>query len=232
MSVEAREAAGPFAAATPRKLAAWLVFVGLIIAVNYAGTYATSTKTDPNELYRTSTAVGSAAVYALFLGVVLLIARGAPSLLALARPASWPRALLLALGVLAASYLVIAIVLDPILHGGREQGVVPTHWQPSHAAAYIANWIVVAGVAPAVEELTYRGLGLSLLAARFGTRAGIVLVGLLFAASHGLLQAFPELALLGAALAWLRLRTGSVYPGMVVHAAFNSIALAYVFVHR
>ena len=29
----------------------------------------------------------------------------------------------------------------------------------------------------------------------------------------------------GAGLAFLRSRTGSVYPGMVVHGAFNSIAL-------
>jgi membrane protease YdiL (CAAX protease family) len=31
----------------------------------------------------------------------------------------------------------------------------------------------------------------------------------------------------GIALAWLRDRTESVYPGMVVHALFNGIALAF-----
>ena len=58
---------------------------------------------------------------------------------------------------------------------------------------------------------------------------GIIATGLLFAASHGLVQAFPELAALGFALAWLRQRTDSVYPGMLVHGTFNSLALAAVF---
>ena len=31
----------------------------------------------------------------------------------------------------------------------------------------------------------------------------------------------------GAALAYVRDRTDSVYPGMVVHASFNAVALAY-----
>jgi membrane protease YdiL (CAAX protease family) len=111
------------------------------------------------------------------------------------------------------------------LHGGREQGLTPTAWEPSHAGAYIANAVVVAGLAPIVEELTYRGLGYSLLE-RYGRSVAIVTVGLCFALDHGLVQAFPELAIFGCALAWLRMRTTSVYPGMLLHATFNGIALA------
>ena len=79
-------------------------------------------------------------------------------------------------------------------------------------------------VAPVVEELTYRGLGYSLLE-RYGRWFAIVTVGCVFALDHGLVQAFPELALFGCALAWLRMRTTSVYPGMLLHATFNGIAL-------
>lgn len=213
-----------------RKLGFWLALVAVLIAQGYAGNYASSAPKNPNVLYEYSTAVGDAAVYLVLLILVLWIAGWRRELLAMRRPDSWARALGLAFVVLTASYLVIALLLDPFLHGGREQGVVPTHWLPAHAAAYAANWLVVAGVAPIVEELTYRGLGYSLVAARYGKWAAIFGVGLLFAASHGLIQAFPELATLGFALAWLRARTASVYPGMLVHAAFNSIALAYVFV--
>jgi membrane protease YdiL (CAAX protease family) len=39
-------------------------------------------------------------------------------------------------------------------------------------------------------------------------------------------RAFPELAVFGSALAWLRSKTNSVYVGMLVHSAFNGIALA------
>jgi membrane protease YdiL (CAAX protease family) len=175
-------------------------------------------------LYRYSTAIGSAVVYVVLLLIVLAIAGLRLDLLALRRPPSWGRALGLAVLLLIGTYIVVGL-LDPLLHGGREQGLTPSRWQPSHAGAYAANVVVVAGLAPLVEELTYRGLGYSLLA-RYGRWTAIVVVGLCFALDHGLVQAFPELALFGCALAWLRMRTGSVYPGMVLHAAFNGIALA------
>ena len=212
-----------------RKLVAWLVMVGLLISLGYASTFAASGTKNTNELYDYSTAVGGIFEYAVILALVIWIAGSSRELLALGRPESWPGALRLAAAVLFASFLVIEFLLDPLLHGGREQGVVPTHWLPAHAGAFAANWVVVAALAPFVEELTYRGLGFSLLVARYGKWGAIASVGLLFAASHGLVQAFPELATLGCALAWLRWRTKSIYPGMLVHAAFNSIALALVF---
>lgn len=212
-----------------RRLVAWSGLAAALVVIGYIGTIGAGGTKNTDVLYRYSTAVGDTVVYAVILAIVLWIAGGSRELLALARPRSWLRALGIAAGVLVVSFLVIDFMLDPFLHGGREQGVVPTHWMPAHAAAYAVNWLVVAGVAPVVEELTYRGLGYTLLAARYGKWTGIIAVGLLFAGAHGLVQAFPELALLGGALAWLRWRTASVYPGMVVHAAFNSIALAYVF---
>ena len=52
-----------------------------------------------------------------------------------------------------------------------EQGLVPDGWDSSRAGAFVAFFLVVTFVAPAVEELTYRGLGISLLAA-LGLDAG------------------------------------------------------------
>ena len=107
---------------------------------------------------------------------------------------------------------------------------MPTHWEPAHAAAYAANWVVVAGVAPVVEELTYRGLGFSLIAERFGKWLAIVAIGLLFAASHGLFQAFPELAMLGCGARLAAVEDAQRLPGDArARASFNSIALAVVF---
>jgi membrane protease YdiL (CAAX protease family) len=212
-----------------QKRAAWLTLALVLVALGYLENLGAATTKNTDVLYHYSTAVGDTVVYGLILAIVVWIAGSSRELLALRRPWSWPRSLGIAAAVLLASFLVIDFMLDPFLHGGREQGVVPTHWMPSHAAAYALNWVVVAGVAPVVEETTYRGLGYSLLSARYGKWPAIVAVGVLFAGAHGLVQAFPELAVLGSALAWLRWRTDSIYPGMAVHAAFNSIALAYVF---
>jgi len=86
--------------------------------------------------------------------------------------------------------------------------------------------VLFAVVAPIVEELTFRGLGQSLLAF-LGRWPSILLVGLAFGLAHGLLEALLVLVPFGVALAWLRDRTDSVYPGMIVHALFNGIALAF-----
>jgi membrane protease YdiL (CAAX protease family) len=77
---------------------------------------------------------------------------------------------------------------------------------------------------PFVEELTYRGLGYSLLR-RLGTWPAILLVGLLFGLAHGLVLALPIIVAFGSVLAWVRARTDSVFPGMLLHATFNLIAL-------
>jgi hypothetical protein len=108
---------------------------------------------------------------------------------------------------------------------GKEQGLTPTHWEPAHAGAFAANLVLFALVAPLVEELTFRGLGQSLL--RFlGRWPSIALTGISFGLAHGLVEALLVLVPFGIALAWLRDRTRSVYPGMVVHGLFNALALA------
>jgi membrane protease YdiL (CAAX protease family) len=219
--------------ATSGKLAGFLVLVGTVSALNYLANYAggTSKSETDTALFHYSTAVGAVIIYAIILAAVLWLAgRPRRPILALRPPRSWPRAIGLAVVTLLVAGFVIAIV-DSYLHGGREQGVVPKHFLHGHAAAYAVNWLVIAGVAPFVEEVTYRGLGYTLFAARWGVPVAIVGTGLLFAASHGLVDALPELAIFGFALAWLRSRLDSVYPGMLVHSAFNSFALASVFWH-
>jgi uncharacterized protein len=214
------------------KLVAWLGVVGCLIALNYVGEYATQ----PNkaetkvQFYKYSTAVGGLFEYAILLVIVCWIAGWRGELLAWRRPKRWLTALGWAVLVL---FCVIVVngLIDPFLHAGREQGAIPPHWEPAHAGAYLANWLVVAGAAPFVEETTFRGLGGSLIYARWGSAVSIVAIGLLFGLAHGLLQALPELAIFGGALMWLRLRVDSTYPGMLVHSAFNSIALAAVFWH-
>ena len=60
---------------------------------------------------------------------------------------------------------------------------------------------------------------------RFGRWPAIIGIGIAFGLAHGLLLSLPVLAFFGWVLAWIRARTGSVYPGMVLHGLFNLIAL-------
>lgn len=206
------------------KLYAYLAFVGVFAALNYASRLVPN-KPDRNVLYTWSAAIGGLVQLAIVLGIVLAIARDRPKdeYLGLRRPSSWGLAAGLIVLVLIGVFALSAI-LSPLLHPGEEQGLVPKTWHPDRAAPFVANFLVVAVLAPIVEEITFRGLGYKLLEP-FGKWTAILLVGLLFGLAHGLVEALPILAAFGAGLAYVRMRTGSVYPGMIVHGAFNSLVL-------
>jgi membrane protease YdiL (CAAX protease family) len=204
------------------RLVAWLGFVGILTILAYAARAAAGPP-EKNVVYDYGLAITGLVQYAIVLGVVLLIARGRFELLALNRPRSWATALGLSLALLIGIYVFVAI-LDQFLRAGEEQGLTPSGWQPDRAAAFAVNFAVIVGVAPFVEELTFRGLGYSLLE-HLGRWTAIFVIGLTFGLVHGLIEGLPILAAFGATLAYLRARTVSVYPPVALHAAFNAIAL-------
>jgi len=205
------------------RLAVWLALVLVFALLAYASRISGG-KPDPQVLYKWSTAAYGLVQDAVVLAFVLAIAWGAWSLLALrlSRRSFWMTVLFVAAAVIAV-YLFeaqYAHLVDP----GNEQGLTPDKWEPAHAAAYIGNAIVICTWVPFVEELTYRGLGYSLLE-RFGRGWAILGIGILFGLAHGLVLSLPVLVAFGCALAWIRSETGSVLPGMVAHSLFNVVAL-------
>jgi len=207
-----------------RKLVGWFALVGGVSAVSYAGRF-TGGKPPKNAVYEYSTAANELILFAIILALVFWIARGLPKreAFALRRPASWRRAFRLGAGV----FIVIAIAnaaLNPVLHPGREQGLTPSGWQSNHAAVFVLNLVALAIVGPIAEELTFRGLGFYLLEP-YGQTAAIVVIGITFGLWHGLVEALPVLIIFGTGLAFLRSRTNSIFPGMILHALFNGAAL-------
>jgi uncharacterized protein len=210
------------------RLAYWFILVGVLAVLQYAGRFLAG-KPSPQILYEWSTAIGTVVQDAIILGLVLVIAKPRYALLALRRPtAAWR-----ALGYVAVALFSIYVlegVYDVITNPGNEQGLTPSHWEPNHAAAYIANAIVICTFVPFVEELTYRGLGFS-VTRRFGRWQAIFIVGLMFGLAHGLILTLPVIVAFGCALAWIRDRTDSVVPGMILHGTFNLIALIAAVAH-
>lgn len=206
----------------PARLAGWFALVSLMIALAYLSR-ATEGKPDPEVLYRWSTAVGGLVQDGIILLLVLALAGFDRRVLGLCRPRSIPQALRLLGGAIVLVY-VFEISYSALTHPGNEQGLTPAHWEPAHAAAYVVNGIVICTVIPFVEELTYRGLGYSLLE-RYGRWLAIAAVGVLFGLAHGLVVSLPVIAAFGMILAWIRSVTRSVFPGMLLHSLFNLIAL-------
>ena len=144
----------------------------------------------------------------IMLGFALLIARGTDlrETFALRRPRSWGRAAWQTALALVAIW-ALGAALSPVLKAGEEQGFVPDEWQSDKAIAFAANVVVVALVGPVVEELLFRGLGYSLVAAVFGVAAAVIVTAIAFAGAHGLLEGLPILFAFGVAVALLRRAT-------------------------
>jgi membrane protease YdiL (CAAX protease family) len=107
----------------------------------------------------------------------------------------------------------------------------------SHGTGFVVIAIATVLLAPAVEELFFRGLLLKALVRLFtplqaagrARAAGVVLAviadGLLFGAAHGEWVQFAGLAGFGIVLAAVSYRTGRLGMNMVAHATFNLYAI-------
>lgn len=219
-------AMGHLTTTTRGMLAGWVALVTALAALAYAGNILTD-ETDKRDdlLYLWSSAVAGTVQYLLVIGVVFAIAHSlAPATLGLKRPASWPRAA----GVMGAGLVTVVALgylLNLFLKAGDEQGLVPDGWDGSRAAPFVANFVVVAFVAPVVEEITFRGLGFAVVRDAAGAVPAIVITSLAFGLAHGLVVALPILTLFGVILAVVRMKTESLYPAILLHSGFNGLAL-------
>lgn len=144
-----------------------------------------------------------------------------------ARPGMWPLAV--AAGVLVA---LGGGVLTQWLADGQavRQDVTEMSLQASLAMRVVLA-VLVTTVAPLVEELIFRGVLLSALLSRMRAVLAVPASALVFGVAHladfGFAwHAIPALVGLGLVLAWLRLRSGSLWPAVVAHAVNNTLAVA------
>jgi membrane protease YdiL (CAAX protease family) len=87
--------------------------------------------------------------------------------------------------------------------------------------------ILSAAILPAVaEELLFRGVIMHGLRGVFSDRTAIAVSAMMFATIHMALLSWPHLCLLGVLLGAARIRTGSVWPGVLLHALYNAAVLA------
>lgn len=103
------------------------------------------------------------------------------------------------------------------------------------AVTRIALTVVVVSIGPLVEELLFRGLLLSALLRHLREGWAILASALLFGLVHlpdlkWLWYAVPNLVLVGAVLAWLRLRARSLWPAVLAHACNNLLGMLALFV--
>jgi membrane protease YdiL (CAAX protease family) len=205
---------------------AWGVVAFVFVALGFVGTSAG--QTDEEVLYEYGFAISSLVVYGILIGITFAIA------LWLGRPApalglkrfGW-RWIWIAIGLILL-VLLLALILEPVLHAGEKQGFAPEDWRPDRALPFALNTVLAATLVPFTEELFFRGLGVRALLP-IGTVFALVVTSLAFGLGHGLFSALPILVPFALALAWVRLRSDSVWPGTIAHGFYNGAALLYLY---
>ena len=84
-------------------------------------------------------------------------------------------------------------------------------------------------IVPFVEELLFRGLLFRWLSIKINVPWAIVLSSVVFAVLHGIPHFIPAITVLGAVLAILTNRSGSLWPAIVAHGTFNSVMIVMVY---
>jgi len=158
-----------------------------------------------------------AGLVALAIAVVPLGWRAVPAL-GLRMAGFWPT-LLGTVGALVISVSVTQLGIEP-------EGVKQALDVARTPALLMASLVVMALLAPLVEELVFRGLLYGWVAGRWGTGVAWIVSSVLFAVAHvepaHAILVFP----LGLWFGWLRRRTDSLWPSLVAHAVNNGVAVA------
>ena len=138
---------------------------------------------------------------------------------------------LLALCVVAG--LALQLPLSEIANGVQEVAPVPMETQqlrqqlvePASLPQAIAALFAFVVVAPLTEELLFRGVLLPGLEPRYGPGVALVLSSLLFAVIHFDWSACAYGLVAGLLLGALRIRSGSLWPCLALHAGVNVVPL-------
>jgi CAAX protease family protein len=205
--------------------AVWLVLSGGLVFLAFLGASESTGSQNDNVLFDPSLAVGGIVFYAILIGASFAVASGCRGRRRDAlgfRRFRW-RWVWIALAVVTAT-TIVAVAVEPFLHGGEDQGLGADSWEPEHATAFVANVVVLVLLGPFAEELFFRGLGIRVLV-QYGGLLAILATGVIFGLVHGILGALPPLVLFGIGLGWVRLRSASVWPSFIGHAAYNGFGI-------
>jgi membrane protease YdiL (CAAX protease family) len=218
----------PFAA-----LLASVFVISLIGAVAFALVHASDPSVKagdpPVSLTLILTGVQDAAfVFAAYITVYLTLGRVSRLDFGLQRvKALWPAIGWAAL-VMVAFYVVQTILVN--IDKPDDQQLVTDVKNEDSLALLVGYFVLICLIAPFVEEFFFRGFVFTVLWKRLGPIVGAVITGAVFGLGHAPAPwvSLIALAAFGFGLCLLYWRTGSIVPGMALHALNNSITFGAI----
>ncbi len=135
-------------------------------------------------------------------------------------------ALVVGLGIL------ISYLYEYLLGGAEIQASNDMYKALTDSGFGIATVAITAVVvAPLAEETFFRGFLFAGISKRWGYSWGVIVSGAVFAVAHFGSGGLVPIFILGMLLAWLYKRTGSVWPCILAHFAYNSLALLFMVIY-
>lgn len=92
----------------------------------------------------------------------------------------------------------------------------------------IPTFAIVGVLAPVAEEIFFRGFLLAALVSVVGGLRGALVSSAIFSVAHLNVGTLFPIFVMGILLSWLYLRTGSIWPPIIAHAAQNILALIFL----
>lgn len=140
----------------------------------------------------------------------------------------WPRTAFAGLARPAAVDLVLGVAIGlglgllAVLYSRSLGGADPL--QSIRASLGLPVALFTISLCPAIfEEIAFRGLLQGTLTEIWGNYLAWTMTACIFALCHGVGTGFPFHIGLGLLLGWMRIRSGSLYPGMAMHMVYNGI---------
>ncbi|MYL63445.1 CPBP family intramembrane metalloprotease [Bacillus hwajinpoensis] len=127
--------------------------------------------------------------------------------------------------VLIATSLLILILMD-FLKIGLENRKTESMKVNMTWVTFIIGFISAAIISPIYEEIFYRGFLYKWFRMKWGVGAGILLSSLIFTIVHiPTYNTLPVNFISGVIFAWTYEKSGSIWPGIIIHGTFNGIAV-------
>jgi membrane protease YdiL (CAAX protease family) len=128
--------------------------------------------------------------------------------------------------------LLISYVYELLLGGAEMQASSDMYEALTESGLGTATLAITAVlVAPFAEETFFRGFLFPGISKRWGYSWGVIVSGALFAVAHIGSGGLVPIFILGMLLAWLYKKTGSLWPCIITHFAYNSLALLFMVIY-
>ncbi|MTH54268.1 CPBP family intramembrane metalloprotease [Bacillus mangrovi] len=129
------------------------------------------------------------------------------------------------IALIAASILIL-LLMSELGIGAENQKTKALESSPAQTAVLI-GFVSAAVISPIYEEIFYRGFIYKWIRMKWGISAGILISSIIFTIVHiPTYNTLPVNFVSGVIFAWVYEKSGSVWPGIIIHALFNGIAVA------